>query len=196
MKVFVSMLITMLYVLLIQNLVLGSAYSISETVRISRSPKHIFMYALSITFYCFSTSSVCVLLDRLGLVKSASLPLHIAVYTVALCLIYLLSAFFCVHILGADKKYMNSLGLCAFNTLVLAVPVINFKANHTFALAAGTSLGAAGAFVLAVLLINGAMRFLKSRNIPKIFQGTPALFIYVSLLSLTLSCLSGEALLV
>mgnify|MGYP002515657600 CR=1 FL=1 len=196
MNVFVSMIITLLYAMLLQNLVLGSAYGISETMRIARTPKHIIMYALSVGFYCFFASCACIFADRAGLTENASLPVHIAIYTFVLCVIYLLSALFCVYILKADKKYMNSLGICAFNTLTLAVPIINFKANHTFFEAAGTSLGAAGAFVLSLLLINGGMRFLQSRNIPRVFKGTPALFIYVSLLSLMLSCLSGEALFV
>lgn len=194
MKLFLSMIITLLYALLLQNLVLGSGYGISETVRIARTPKHILMYALSTAFYCFFTSGACILADKFGLTENASLPIHIAVYTVILCVIYLLSAMFCIYVLKADKKYMNSLGLCAFNTLTLAVPIINFKAGHTVLETAGTALGAAGAFVVSVLLINGGMRFLQSRNIPKAFKGTPSLFIYVSLLSLMLSCLSGEAL--
>ena len=196
MNVFVSMIITLLYALLLQNLVLGSAYGISGTIRIARTPKHFLMYSLSVGFYCFSTSCACILADRAGLTENANLAVHIAIYTFVLCVIYLLSALFCVYVLKADKKYMNSLGICAFNTLTLAVPIINFKANHTVFEAIGTSLGATGAFVLSVLLINGGMRFLQSRNIPKVFKGTPALFIYVSLLSLTLSCLSGEALFV
>lgn len=196
MKLFVSMIITLLYALLLQNLVLGSGYGISETVRIARTPKHIVMYAFSTAFYCFFTSGACIIADKAGLTENASLPFHIAIYTFVLCVIYLLSALFCVYILKADKKYMNSLGLCAFNTLTLAVPIINFKAGHTLFEAAGTALGAAGAFVLSALLINGGMRFLQSRNIPVIFRGTPVLFIYVSLLSLMLSCLSGKALFV
>ena len=154
------------------------------------------MYALSVLFYCFSTSCGCIAADRAGLTDNVSLPVHIAIYTFILCVIYLVSSLFCILVLKADKKYMNSLGICAFKALVLSVPIINFKANHTFFEAVGTAVGAAGAFVLSVLLINGAMRFLQSRDIPKVFKGTPALFIYVSLLSLALSCLSGEALFV
>lgn len=190
----VSMLITALYAMLIQNLVLSSAYGVSETVRIARTPKHILMYAVSVLFYCFSTSLACIAADKAGLTENISTPVHVAIYTVILCVIYLFSCVFCILVLKADKKFMNSLGICAFNSLVLCVPIINFKANHTILEAAGTAVGAAGAFVLSVVLINGAMRFLQSRDIPEVFKGTPALFIYVSLLSLTLSCLSGEAL--
>lgn len=194
MNLFVSMVTTLLYALLLQNLVLGSAYGISETMRIARTPKHFLMYTGSVLFYCFFASCGAIFADRAGLTENLSLALHIVVYTVILCVLYLLSALFSLYVLKADKKYMKSLGICAFNTLTLAVPIINFKANHTLFEAAGTALGAAGAFALSVLLINGAMRFLKSKNLPKVFSGTPALFVYVSLLSLMFSCLSGESL--
>ena len=196
MNVFSSMLVSALYAMLLQNLVLSSAYGVSESIRIARTPKHLLMYAISVLFYTLSASLACIAADKAGLMEIVSLPVHIAIYTFILCVIYLISSLFCILVLKADKKYMNSLGICAFNTLVLSVPIINFKANHTVFEAAGTAVGAAGAFVLSVLLINGGMRFLQSKNIPKVFKGTPALFIYVSLLSLMLSCLSGGALFV
>ena len=39
MNAFVSMLVTALYAMLVQNLVLSSAYGVSETIRIARTPK-------------------------------------------------------------------------------------------------------------------------------------------------------------
>lgn len=192
---FVNMLITALYAMLLQNLVFSAAYGITESIKIAKRPKYLFMCSFSVAFFSTFTSVICHSLDRVEVISSLSTAVHFLIYTAVLALIYLISGAFCVCVLKANKKYMNSLGMCAFNSLVLAVPLLNSSANHTLPEAVGTGIGAALAFLLAVLLINAGIRHIsENKNIPVVFRGTPALLIYVSLLSLAFSCFSGESL--
>jgi Na+-translocating ferredoxin:NAD+ oxidoreductase RnfA subunit len=60
--------------------------------------------------------------------------------------------------------------------------------------AIGAGLGAGLAYVIAVLLINtGLKRLDTNKSIPKIFKGTPAIFIYTALLSLAFTGISGTS---
>ncbi|MCM1544128.1 MAG: hypothetical protein NC110_02410 [Ruminococcus sp.] len=194
---FIGALIAALYAMLIQNLVFTAAYGVSESIKIAKRPKHLLMCTLSVAFFSISTAALCHLLDRIDAISQLSAILHFALYVLVLSAVYLLAGFICVHLLKANKKFMNSLGMCAFNSLVLSVPMLNFKANYTMPEAIGNGFGAALAFLIAVLLINAGIRHIASnKNIPEVFRGTPVLIIYVALLSLAFSCFSGESLFV
>lgn len=195
MNAFVSMLIASLYAMLFQNLVFTSGYAVSESVKVAKRPKHFVMCAVSVAFFATVLAFLGSLVMKIGFVSSLKAPFHYLIYVLILSFVYLLSGFFCVHALGADKKFMNSLGMCAFNSLVVCVPVLNFKSGYGILQSLATGIGAALAFVLAVILINAGIRFIAAnKKIPVVFRGTPALFIYISLLSLGLSCFSGQSL--
>lgn len=192
---FFNMIIAALYAMLLQNLVFTAAYGVSESIKIAKRPKHFFMCAFSVAFFSISTSLCCFAAQKVSFISSLPASFHYVLYVIILALIYLVTGFFCVHILKANKKFMNSLGMCAFNSLVLSVPSLNFKANHSLLQALGTGIGAALAFVLAVILINAGIRHIaQNKSIPVVFRGTPVLLIYIALLSLALSCFSGESL--
>ncbi|MCM1363809.1 MAG: hypothetical protein NC122_08850 [Faecalibacterium sp.] len=194
---FITVLITALYAMLIQNLIFTAAYGVSETIKIAKRPKYLFMCTASVAFFSISSAAFCNLLDKIRAVSELSAIMHFALYVLVLASIYLIIGFFSIHVLKANKKYMSSLGICAFNSLVLAVPMLNFKANYNLLESIGNGIGAALAFLIAVLLINAGIRHIASnKNIPEIFRGTPSLIIYVALLSLAFSCFSGEALFV
>lgn len=191
---FINMLIYALYAMLFQNLVLTAAFGISESIKIAKRPKHFITSALMVGFFSFSMSVICALLEKISFVSKMSEVAHYILYVVVLCLIYLLSGGFCVGVLKANKKFMNSLGMCAFNSLVLCVPALNYKANNPFFQSVGIGIGASLAFALSILLINAGIRGIaKNKNIPEAFKGTAAIIIYVAILSMALSCFSGEA---
>lgn len=197
MTAFFTMLRTALFAMLVQNLIFSAAYGISESIRIAKRPKHFVMCLGSVTFFSTALCLAAHFVDSVEILKGLELRFRFLLYVLILVLLYLTSALVCVKLLGADKKFMNSLGMCAVNTLVIALPILNFKAGHTIFQAIGTGFGAGLAFALSVLLINSGMKFIsKNKYIPPVFKGTPALIIYVSLLALTLSCISGETLFV
>lgn len=194
---FTSMLIAALYAMLLQNMIFSTGYGMSESIRMAKRPKHFFMYGGTVTFFSLSLSIICFFLNKTPFVFALETKYRIALYTLVLLILYLVTALVCLTLLKADKKFMNSLGMCALNTLIIALPVVDFKAGYTLAETVGTGIGAGLAFTLSMLLINTGMKHINSnRHIPEVFRGTPALFIYISLIALAISCISGQSLFV
>lgn len=194
---FTSMLIAALYAMLLQNMIFSTGYGMSESIRMAKRPKHFFMYGGTVTFFSLSLSLICFFLNKTPFVFALETKYRIALYTLVLLILYLVTALVCLTLLKADKKFMNSLGMCALNTLIIALPVVDFKAGYTLAETVGTGIGAGLAFTLSMLLINTGMKHINSnRHIPEVFRGTPALFIYISLIALAISCISGQSLFV
>lgn len=191
---FFQMLIAALYSLLIQNLIFSSGLALSETIRLAKRPKFFLMYLFTIVYYSTLTSLVCSLLDLIEPIRSLNTIWHIAVFAVALSVIHLITSVFAIVVLKANRKFMNSMGMCAINSLILAVPIINSRSANTIPASISSGIGAGLAFMLAVVFINSGMRRIaQNRDIPKAFRGMPAVFIYVALLSLAFTCFSGEA---
>lgn len=194
---FTSMLTAALYAMLIQNIIFSTGYGMSESIRIAKRPKHFFMYGGTVTFFSLTLSLICFFLNKIPVIFALETKYRIALYTLVLLVLYLVTALFCLTALKADKKFMNSLGMCALNTLIIALPVVDFKAGYTLAETVGTGIGAGLAFTLSMLLINTGMKHIENnRYIPEVFKGTPALFIYISLIALAMSCISGQSLFV
>ncbi len=194
---FTSMLTAALYAMLVQNMIFSTGYGMSESIRMAKRPKHFFMYGGTVTFFSLTLSLICFFLNKIPFIFALETKYRIALYTLVLLALYLITALFCLTVLKADKKFMNSLGMCALNTLIIALPVVDFKAGYTLAETVGMGIGAGLAFTLSVLLINTGMKHIRNnRYIPEIFRGTPSLFIYISLIALAMSCISGQSLFV
>ena len=194
-KLFTDMLSVALFVFLAENTVFSGALGLGESIRMAKKPRYLVMYSFWTGFFSLSVSSVCYIISRYTQVLTTKREFNVLIFTVVLTAVYLISAFFCRFILHADKKYMNSLGMCAFNGLVIALPVLITEQSLSPASVIGLALGSVAAFILSVLLINSALRHInRNRYIPAFFRGTPALFIYTSLIALSLSCISGGSL--
>ena len=194
---FINILISALYAMLIQNLIFSAAYGISETIKIAKKPRHLFMCTASVAYFSVFAVIGSYFINKLSFIAVLPETAVYLVYAIIIGVVYLISGYFCVHFLKANKKFMNSLGMCAFNSLVLSVPVLSLKTGNDLFEGIGLAVGAAFAFLIAILLINAGIRHIaQNKNIPKVFQGTPALLIYVGILSLALSSLSGESLFV
>lgn len=195
MTVFFDMLKVALFACLFQNLIFTSAYGMSEAIRISKRPKHFFMSCMSVTSFSVFLSLSAHFFDRIPLFENLGLRYRFFFYVLILTMAYFVTALVFRKLLSADKKFLNSLGMCAVNTLVIALPLLGYKASLSLFEALGVGLGAGLAFTLSVILINGGMKFIsKNKTIPEFFRGTPALFIYTALLALTISCITGESL--
>ena len=143
------------------------------------------------------TCFICGLLNKIKAIFLLSMSWQIVVYAVVLAVIYLLTSIIFIKVLKASRKFMNSMGICALNTLVLAVPLVNHLASYSLAESIGSGLGAGGAFMIAVVLINSGMRRIAAnKHMPEVFKGMPAMFIYTALLSLAFLSFSGEAFIV
>lgn len=185
MKFISDLLMTALYTVFIQNLVLSSGLGMSEAIRVSTRPGTFGKFAVMISGFSVITSAVCSLIDTVPAVESATYAVRAAIYGGVLAAVYLIMAGILKIAFKADSKILGTLGIAALNTLVLAIPYINNSAAYSFAGSIGSGIGAGIAFVLAAALINQGSRILAENDeIPEIFKGTPAMFLYVAMLSL------------
>lgn len=189
-EILIRMLSATLIVTAVQNIIFSGALGLDESIRAARKPRYLLTYGVWVSIFSVVVS-LCgrfvlpLIEEKLGISGAQ----NYLVCTVILTAVYLAAALICRVLFRADKKYMNSLGMCAFNSLVLGMPLIGKKG---LAEGLGYAIGTGIAFVLSVLIIRAAMRHINGNpHIPKIFRGTPALFIYISLVSLALSCISG-----
>lgn len=182
-----------LYACLIQNFIFTGGYGASEAIRMSAKPKNLFPLSVFIVYFSILTSVICRLLEFNSRISNLQPLYHNFIFYGVLCLLYLVTVLI-VRLANAPKRVIRRVGIAAFNTLVLSVPFINYRAGFSIAEAIGSGLGAGVAFIIAVLLINiGLQRLEQNTSIPRHFKGTPAIFIYVSLLSLAFMAMSGKS---
>lgn len=180
-----DLLMTAFYTVFFQNLVLSSGLGMSEAIRVSTKPGTFGKFAVMISGFSVVTSTVCSLIDTVPAVEGATYAVRAAIYGGVLAGVYLVVAVILKLVLKADSKLLGTLGIAALNTLVLAVPYINNSAAYSFAGSIGSGLGAGIAFVFAAALISQGSRILaENEEIPDAFKGTPAMFLYVAMLSL------------
>ncbi|MBP3696476.1 MAG: hypothetical protein J6J45_02940 [Clostridia bacterium] len=196
MKIVSDLLITALFTVFVQNLVLSSGLGMSEAIRVSKKPGTFGKIAVMISGFSVITSVICSLLNNKALsLKTLPFAGKAAVYGGILAGVYIFVALLLKLIFRVSDKLLGTLGIAALNTLVFAVPFINDSAAYSFVFAVGSGIGAGIAFVLAAALISkGSAALEKNKNIPEAFRGTPAMLIYVGLLSLAFAGFAGTSL--
>lgn len=184
-----------MFACLFQNLIFSGGYGASEAVRMAAKPKQLYPLSLFIVWLSVSVSLICVFLERIAAVRALNVFWHALIFVGVLVLMYFVTLLFVTLVFRAKPRTVRRLGIAAFNTLVLAVPFINYRAAFSIYEAIGASIGAALAFIIAVLLLNFGLRAIdKNENIPDAFKGTPAVFIYAAILSLAFAGLTGRGL--
>lgn len=190
------------YVVFTQNLVLTGGYGVSESIRSAARPRQLVLFSITIIYFSTFTSLVCRLIMLLPLFTAASTVVNLMVYTVVLTVLYLLTAVAMKVLLARSSwkeeekdKLFRQTAVAAFNTIVFAVPFINQKVAYTVYESFAQGVGAGVAFVLATFFIHmGMLKIETNPDIPDAFKGTPALFMYIAVLSLAFSGLSGQSL--
>lgn len=185
MKIISDLLLTALYTVFVQNLVLSSGLGMSEAIRVSTKPGTFGRFAVMISGFSVVTSVICDLLDLIPGVSEFSYAVRAAIYGSVLAAVYIIAAVILKFVFKVSQKSLGTLGIAALNTLVFAIPHINNSAAYSFAASIGSGLGAGVAFVLAAALISkGSQVIAENEDIPAVFKGTPAMFLYVAMLSL------------
>lgn len=190
------------YVVFTQNLVFTGGYGVSEAIRSAARPRQLFLFSVTIIYFSTLTSLVCRLVMLIPIFKAASTTVNLVVYAVVLTVIYLLTVMVMKALFGNSSwkteeqdKLFRQTSVAAFNTIVFAVPFINQKVAYTVYESFAQGIGAGVAFVLATFLIHmGMLKIESNPEIPDSFKGTPALFMYIAVLSLAFSGLSGQSL--
>lgn len=195
MKIFSDLLLTAVYSVIMQNLVLSWGLGLSEAIRVSTKPGLFGRLAVMISGFSVVTSAVCSLID--GASSGIDMPYaaRAAIYGGVLAAVYLIVAAVIRFVFRAEAKFLGTLGIAALNTLVLALPLINHSAAYSLADSIGSGIGAGVAFVLAAALISKGSEMLeKNEDIPEVFKGTPAMFLYAGMLSLAFAGFSDTVL--
>lgn len=94
----------------------------------------------------------------------------------------------------AKKRTVRRLGVAAFNTLVLAVPFINYRATFGIAEAIGVGIGSGLAFIVAVLMINFGLRRLVENKIFRNALRAHRQYLYMFQFGARFSGVSGKGL--
>lgn len=195
MKLISTLLITVLYTVFVQNLVMSAGLGMSEAIRLSAKPEKFRSLAIMISAFSVITSTICSGLSRIAAVAALPFAGRAAVYGGVLAAVYLIAALLFALLKPQDRRLRGTLGIAALNTLVYAVPFLNEFAAYTFAESLVSGLAAGAAFVLAAAVIGQGARLLaENANVPAIFRGSPALFFYVGLVSLGFLGFTGTAL--
>lgn len=190
---FGDLLVTALYTAFVQNLVFSGGYGASEAFRLSYKPRKLFAFAIMISCFSVSTSALCHAAERFFLGNHFSVSTRVLVYSGILAAVYLIAALVFRFILSASKDFLSILGMAALNTMVLAIPFLNQRSAYSFADSVGSGLGAGVAFIIAAVLIaSGVRNISRNEKIPEAFRGTPAMFLYVGLLSLAFTGFSDS----
>lgn len=191
MSIIAELLLAAVYAMLLQNLIFTGGYGASEAIRMSAKPKQLFAMSFFIMLFSTAASLICVLLEQIKAVRKMGIIGHAVLFIIVLSFVYLVTLTVLVNRLKAKKRTVRRLGIAAFNTLVLAVPFLNYRAGFSIPEAIGSGIGAGFAFALATFLINLGLQRLQKSEVPDMFKGTPAIFLYVAMLSLGFAGILG-----
>ena len=195
MRTISTLLITALYTVFVQNLVMSAGLGMSEAIRLAAKPEKFRSLAIMISAFSVITGTVCGALSRIPSVAVLPFAWRAAVYGGVLAAVYLIAALLFALLKPQDRRLRGTLGIAALNTLVYAVPFLNEFSAYSFAESFFSGLAAGAAFVLAAAVIGQGAKLLASNgNVPPIFRGSPALFLYVGLVSLGFLGFSGTSL--
>lgn len=190
------------FVAFTQNIVLTGGYGSSETIRSAARPKQIILFALMISFFATITSLICRVLMFIPQLKEGSTIVSLAVYTAVLTVIYFITVGVMKILLKKsdwseleEEKFFRQTAVAAFNTIVLAIPFINQRATYSVVESIGQGIGSGIAFLIATYLVYLGMRKLEANDeMPKSFKGTPALFMYIAILCIAFTGITGKSL--
>lgn len=190
---FFDMLTAAVYAIFVQNLVFSGGYGTSEAIRMAAKPKRLASVAGMIIYFSTVSAVICRLLDNTAWVSRQNQSVHFVIFLGVLCAVYFVTCALTILILRPDKKLLTKFGIAAMNTLVLAIPLINYRSASTLWESIGTGFGSGVAFVVASVLISaGFIKIAHNQKIPPVFRGAPIMFIYVAVLSMTFMGISGS----
>ena len=194
MSIFLKLLSAAFYVMIFQNLIFNGGYGISEAIRMSAKPRQLVPMAIFMTYFGAVVSTICVLLDNISVIHSLNEILHALLFMGVLLLTYVITMAVVLIYGKVSPRTVRRIGIAAFNTLVLAIPFINYRSAFSVVEAIGAGIGAGIAYVIAVLLINNGLKRLDmNKTVPPCFKGTPSVFIYTAILSLAFIGISGSS---
>ncbi len=193
MRMFFDMLSAAFYAIIMQNLVFNGGYGLSESIRMAAKPKKLISTAGTIIYFSTVTCVICRCLDYIPFIEKQNQTIHFLLFFAVLLVVYFVTGVLVLIVLKPEKRLMTKISMCAMNTLVMAIPLINYRSLSSLGESIGTGFGSGVAFIVASLLISvGITKIAHNKKIPEQFKGTPIIFIYVALLSMAFTGISGS----
>ena len=186
MSAFMDMLMIALYAALLQNVVLCGAYGVTDAMRVASKPQNVVRMSLFVLFFSVAGSAATAGVNLIPQVRALNGTLHLLIYTGIIFVLYLITVLVFKFGFKASGKFLRRIGMAAFNTLVIPLPLLSYRAAYTLP----ESIGA------AVLLSFGMSKIAQNDRMPAAFRGIPALLLYTALLSLAFMGFSGESIIV
>lgn len=197
MSAFMDMLIVALYAALLQNVVLCGAYGLTDALRVATKPQNVVRMSLFVLFFSVAGSAATAAFNLIPQVRAANSTLHLLIYTGVIFALFLITALVFRLGLKASGGYLRRIGAAAFNTLVIPLPLLSYRAAYTLPESIGAGLGTGVAFFIAAVLLSfGMTKIAENKRMPSAFRGIPALLLYTALLSLAFLGFSGESVIV
>ncbi len=192
MRLFFDMISAAFYAIIMQNLVFNGGLGMSESIRMAAKPKKLFSTAGTIIYFSTVTAVICRCLDYIPIIEKQNQAIHFLLFFAVLLAVYFVTGALILIVLKPDKRLMTKISMCAMNTLVMAIPLLNHRSLSSLGESIGTGFGSGVAFIVASLLISvGITKIAHNKRIPEQFRGTPIIFIYVALLSMAFTGISG-----
>lgn len=192
-----NMITIALYAALLQNVVLCGAYGITEAMRVAAKPQRIVRMSLFVLFFSVAGNAAAAALNLVPEIRSANNTVHLVLYTGVIFVLYFITVLVFKVGFKSTHSFLRQIGAAAFNTLVIPLPLLSYRAAYTITESIGAGIGTGVAFFVATVLLSfGMSRIAQSRRMPASFRGIPALLLYTALLSLAFMGFSGESLIV
>ncbi|MFU0832066.1 MAG: Electron transport complex protein RnfA [Oscillospiraceae bacterium] len=179
----------------VENLLFSGGVGFSRALRAAQRRESIGVYALLITW--FSLLSMLFGIWLKPVLPAAYGPKmilrssYLAAAAVAAYVITYLLARFLLPI-RFMKKISVFLAPAAVNTVVLAMPYVQWYLALKPEEAIGYALGTGAAFYLASVVLSYAEEKCRNPDIPSSFQGLPALILYIGILSMAFAGFAGS----
>lgn len=175
-----------------QNVIFCGGVGFSRVLRAARRPKILLSYAALLSAFTLVSAWMGIALNSLVPGVSSAAFYRPVIFAVCVAAVYLLSALVYRMFLPAHYKRIEPVfSSAAINCIVLSIPFIQRVLRMTGWQITGYALGTGAAFFVAALILSHAMERLKNPDMPKAFQGLPAVFLYVGILSLAMFGFAG-----
>jgi len=197
-EILLSMVTAAIYAVFLRNLIFSGGLGASEVLRAAQRNSELLMTSILVSVFSTATAVICRFLPVDRLLSRVAYPYawRAALFGAVLLALYLVA---CTGIAFSPFKVkrllLKRMGMSVLNNLVMAVPLLMYRAGDSLPRAVGMGIGAGVAFMAVALLINSGLHILRqNKAIPPMFTGVPAALIYTGLLALAFTGFTGEVL--
>lgn len=175
-----------------QNVLFSGAAGISDALEVCSKPRERLLTSALVSLFSFFGTLVTVPFMLIFSFEMKYILLYGLVLSLGVLIAYFLCARLVVRLENVRERLGPYLAPSAINGAVLALPLAAvFSQETSVAVLLGSSLGSGVGFFFASLLVAAGVRASKSPFIPKPLRGIPAVLIYIGIISLSMSVLTG-----